>query len=78
MEGGWLIWVDAFSRGTNQWRNPSGQALEAQVKELSDALFNSAPDYYREPEKAYRWPNIVALGFSAICVGTAIVVRFVL
>jgi hypothetical protein len=73
------IWVDAFSRGTNLWLRPSGPALEAQAKELSDALFTtSAPDFYREPEKAYRWPNIIALAFSAICVGTAVVVRFIL
>jgi hypothetical protein len=78
IEGERLIWVDAFSRGTRQWRRPSGQALEAQAKELSDALFTApAPDHYREPEKAYRWPNLIAIGFSAICVGAAVVVRFV-
>ena len=58
------IWADAFACGTNLWLRPSGQALEAQAKKLSDALFTtSAPDSYRRPGRAYRCPNIIALAF---------------
>jgi hypothetical protein len=79
IKGGRLIWIDAFSRGTNLWLRPSGQALEVQAKELSEALFDtSAPDNYREPETVYRWPNIIAILFCLICVGAAVVYRFVL